>query len=342
MEKTQELKVKTAVRALWSQEKLHVAFECLEDRPREMKFQPREKNDTEICLDSSVEIFLNPSGDRGTYFQILVNPAGSSVNNAVTTLEGKKAFDTSWVSGADVAVKINPDSWVVEMSIPFKSMNFAGKENASIVANFCRSRHLKADETAAQLQTWSPLLVRGFHDPDKFGTITLAGKSDGVLYGSFEGPRDTPSFSSLGSISLACSTDKASEGTTSLRLEFPKGKNHDCVGVKFGHFPVAGDDWPAFSAIKADLYLEGTEPQKLGVRLDANTKTGFAWGAAQLQPGWNKDVALVDLSAIDWSKAGQTTPPSRVESLLLYTYTDAVAGSGVVFLDNLRFIRRQE
>jgi hypothetical protein len=326
--KMQELKVKTVVRTLWSKEKLYLAFECFDDKIQDMKFQQRKQDDPDIWKDSSVEIFLNPSGDHKTYYQFVVSPAGILADYAVKTIEGQKSFDITWSSGAEVAVKINDSSWVVEMAIPFKAMDVEAGEGVSLVSNFCRSRHQKSDDKADQLMAWSPLLTSGFHDLERFGRVTLGGENTDVLFSSFEGPQDTPSFTPTGGCVTAFAKEHASDGATSLRLELKRSEDH--LGVMF----KVGDrsDWADFAALKADVFVEGSEKLPVGFRLEADKAF---YSALELQPGWNKGVALVGLA-----KAGEKIDLTKVKNFYFYVAKGKATSDRVVFLDNLRLIRK--
>ena len=325
-QKMQELKVKTEVRTLWSKEKLYLAFECFDDKARAMKFEQRTPDDPNIWQDSSVEIFLNPSGDRQTYYHWIVNPAGVQTDLAVKTLEGQEDCDRSWNSGAEVAVKINDHSWVVEMAIPFKSMQYEPKDGTALVANFCRSRYLMADAKATQLQSWSPLLIRGFADVAKYGTLTMAGKGQDVPFTSFEGPQDTPSFNPTRACVAAFSHEQASDGKTSLRIEFTQSDDDfGGVTVKTGEL----SDWSGFTTFKADLFVVGSQTLGTTLRLEADQSS---YTTQQLKPGWNRGVTLSQLTA-----AAKTIDLTRVKNFLFYV--SKAPTTRVVFLDNLRLVR---
>lgn len=325
-DKVQELKVKTIVRTIWSKEKLYVAFECFENHPAEMKFQLRKKDDPEVCLDNSIELFLSPGGGQGPYYQIIVNPAGAVADQKVLSQEGKKDFDFSWSSGAEVAVKVNNNSWVVEMAIPLKAINIEANEGGSFFANFCRSRCLKEDKSATQLQTWSPFLTGGFHEPDKFGSVILAGTDNDVLFTSFEGQQDMPNLTPTEGCVITFGKENASDGETSLRINFPKSTAPNRgVTVQAG----TNADWSSFSKLKADIFVEGSAPLELITRLQSDK---FAYSGLLLQPGWNKGVMLADLNA-----ARKTIDLVAVKNFYLYA-GQKFAENFVIYLDNIRLV----
>jgi hypothetical protein len=342
LNKLEPLKAKTAVRTLWSKDMLYIAFECFDDRMNDMKFEPRPKDHPDTWRDSTVEVFLNPSGDRKTYYQLIVNPAGSQVDTAYETLEGQRKADNSWNCKANVAVKINADSWGVEMAVPFKAIGFEPKPGAAIVANVGRSRHLKSDAAASQLTTWSPLLTRGFHeDLGRFGTLVLAGGNDESLV-SFEGTQDMPVLSpNNGCLVKVCQEkERASDGQASLRVEFPPSKQNVDVGVSIG----CGDltDWSGYTSLVVDVYYEGAWDKwkwAFFTRLDGD-KPLYHHGF-RLAPGWNKDVVLANLLKTDDNKELNAAVFKDVKRVYLYVQTGPERTEPLVlFLDKLRLVRK--
>jgi hypothetical protein len=342
LNKQEELKVKTAVRTLWSKDRLFIAFECFDDKAGDMKFEVRPKDHPDTWRDSAVEVFLNPSGDRKTYYQLITNPAGSQVDTAWVTLEGQRKADGSWNSGAEMAVKVNSNSWVVEMSLPFKAIGFEAKPGAAIVANFCRSRHLKTDDKASQLLAASPILIRGFGDLEQFGTLVLATGNDDTL-ASFEGPQDMPVLSIRSGCLVKVSQEKerASDGQSSLRVEFPPTKEKVDVGVSLG----CGDltDWSGFTSLVADIYYEGNWDKwkwSFFARLDGDKPLYFH--GFRLAPGWNKGVVLANLLKTDDNKELNAAVFKDVKRVYLYVLTGTERTEPLVlFLDNIRLVRRK-
>ena len=68
--------VETRVAAAFMGEDLCIRFRCMEPEMKNIVAVNRKFDDTNIWQDNSVEIFLNPSGDRKHYYQILVNSLG--------------------------------------------------------------------------------------------------------------------------------------------------------------------------------------------------------------------------------------------------------------------------
>ncbi|MEK6795380.1 MAG: DUF4838 domain-containing protein [Spirochaetota bacterium] len=183
--KNENVKALTSVRTLWSSEGLYIGFECMEENIGDMIALARTNDDNNIWQDSGVEVFINPSGDRVRYGHIMVNAAGSFADEMVR----EKTHDWSWNSKTHYAVKRGGDRYTVELFVP---LSMEGRSD--LVINFNRSRVMKTT-AKNQLQSWSPFLVQGFHDPERFGSLTLLKSrsdivNDNILTnGSFE---DTP------------------------------------------------------------------------------------------------------------------------------------------------------
>jgi hypothetical protein len=343
LNKLEPLKAKTAVRTLWSKDMLYIAFECFDDRVSDMKFEPRPQDHPDTWRDSAVEVFLNPSGDRKTYFQLIVNPAGSQVDTAWQTLEDRIKPDGSWESGANMAMKTNADSWVVEMAVPFKAIGIEPKPGSAIVANFCRSRHLKSDDKASQLLASSPILIRGFTDLEKFGTLVLAGGNHEPI-ASFEGPQDMPVLSPNNGCLVKVSQEKerASDGQSSLRVEFPPTKRKVDVGVSIGCGGLP--DWSGFTSLVADVYYEGAWDKykwMFFTRLDGDKP--LYYHGFRLAPGWNKGVVLANLLKTDDNKELNAAVFKNVKQVYLYVMTGPERTEPLVlFLDNIRIVRKTD
>jgi len=181
--------IKTAVRALHDAENLYFAFDCEEPEMDKLLSAKRDVDDPEVWRDSSVEIYLNPSGDRDHYYQIIVNADGALSDLSGRKDDGGKCPNWKWNSGAKAAVRKGQSSWSVEIAIPVKNLpDFTWERNFPI--NFNRSRILaKANPVHTSLFTWSPFLHVGFWDVDNFGCLTFKERKSGniIKNSSFKG-----------------------------------------------------------------------------------------------------------------------------------------------------------
>ena len=185
-------RVETAVRILWSADTLYLAFDSEEPKIDAMKLAERKRDDGGLWKNDSVEIFLNPSGDRKNYYHVTVDAHGVIADEAVNSnggsLSGK--INLNWNCDVQAKTAFEKDRWTAEMAIPIKALQSAGvKPGDSWVANFNRSRHVTGEE---QYMSWSPFLKDGFHDPGRFGRLRFAAKTEDrsgwiLQDGSFEG-----------------------------------------------------------------------------------------------------------------------------------------------------------
>lgn len=172
---------KTSVSALWSDQYIYFGFDCRESKVDQLFFSKREDDAKQIWRDSSVEVFLNPSGMRTSYYQFIINPAGSFTDISITTPENaKKKLDLDWDAGVKVKTQVTDHGWTAELAIPITALTDGNplEPGTRWTANFCRSRNLQdATSEQNQLYTWSPYLKKGFHEIERFGTLRFVTKT---------------------------------------------------------------------------------------------------------------------------------------------------------------------
>jgi hypothetical protein len=233
---TEDPLVKTAVRAVWIKDNLYLSFDCEEPLVERLSLVERENDDKQIWNDSSVEIFLNPSGDRKNYYQIIINANGVVADQKVSTSpDNIKNMDWEWNVGAEVKAVKHEKGYRIEARIPVAGMAPDGLvTDAKWIANFCRNRCVRdLPKEENQLLTWSPYLQVGFHDLDNFGKIVFVAEKKKEISllenGSFEllkkdGSAENFYWPRLAPDSEArCFIDEKTyrDGFRSLRLENP-------------------------------------------------------------------------------------------------------------------------
>ncbi|MCF6176462.1 MAG: DUF4838 domain-containing protein [Victivallaceae bacterium] len=174
--KDKKSSISTMVYSVKDGKYLYFAFDCKEPAINKMSFSKRKADDGFIWRDSSVELFLNPSGDRKDYYQILVNAVGSVSDNHAVKNGSTQQADWSWNSNAKVKTAINKDGWLLEIAIPLAKLARLKVDGFPI--NFNRNRVLTSGKGYVKLFTWSPFLTKGFHDIGNFGSIAF-GKQQG-------------------------------------------------------------------------------------------------------------------------------------------------------------------
>ncbi len=152
---------------------LYVAAECLADAKdlASLKGNVKGHDSREIWQDDEVELFIDPSGKRRSYYHIIINCAG-------TTTDAFRPYfreaDIWWNPSYQSAAKVGEKGWVAEFSLPLavfdRTKEFAGEWAFNI---FC------SRQAAQEFVFWSPVgtdkpddVVGTAHKPWKFGAIT--------------------------------------------------------------------------------------------------------------------------------------------------------------------------
>ena len=173
--------LKTEVSYSLAETDLSFVFQCQEPRPEARSMAERAKDDNLIWQDDSIEIFLNPSGDRKSAYHIIVNSKGNVSDAKVNYLGRNGVHDWNYETGAKVQVTEAAGCFSVKVTIPLSSLPDLNKEG--FPANFCRSRIVREEENS--LYCWSPIALN-FGDIEHFGVIRF---SDSMIKnGSFTAP----------------------------------------------------------------------------------------------------------------------------------------------------------
>ena len=180
--------VNASIQARYTDDALVFTIDCEEPKMDDVRVENRPADDPNAYMDNSVEIMLNPSGDRKNYYQWVITS-----NGVLTDYRWKRIGKTgsrpesSWNSGASVKVSKTPEGWRTELSIPLKSLPDLKK--SGFPANFARNRILKTSKTHQEFYIWSPY-VDGFHDIDNYGILT-PGDKEFVIDGGFDHLKET-------------------------------------------------------------------------------------------------------------------------------------------------------
>ena len=129
----------------------------------------RAKDDTSIWQDDSIEIFLNPSGDRKNAFHIIVNSKGVISDAKVSYLGRSGMHDWAYETGARAQVMESEGGFSIKVTIPLAGL--PGFNKQGFPANFCRSRIVHGEDKS--LYSWSQLTLN-FGDIEHFGLIRFS------------------------------------------------------------------------------------------------------------------------------------------------------------------------
>ncbi|MHC4872907.1 MAG: DUF4838 domain-containing protein [Planctomycetota bacterium] len=167
--KEEKEKINTVVKAALKGEMLYLAVICDEPKMEETSSEKLPHDSFAIFKESGVEIFLNPSGDRKKYYQIIFTPEGSFTDLAAEKIGSSQKLDKTWDSGAEYAFRKHKSGWTAELSLSLKDL--APYKSDGFPVNFTRGRMIKGQKKLHY--SWSPYLKEGFHELENFGTINF-------------------------------------------------------------------------------------------------------------------------------------------------------------------------
>ena len=187
--------LKTSVKAVWTPEKLFLAFDCEEPAPQGDLILDAKSGSPDLFKDSCVELFLTlqrKSGDN-KFYQMLVNAAGENSAAEVTLdTDCASTYGWKWRSGVESKAKIMAGKWTAEMSVPLAQfLKGKAKSGDVLIVNFARERNVRnPDGKFFNLYCWSPFAKATFSELCKFGSLILvekvSDKKPTVSNGSFE------------------------------------------------------------------------------------------------------------------------------------------------------------
>ncbi len=112
---------RTEVKILYNKNSLYIGIYCFDSEPKKIVASSMAR-DSELRNDDRIEILLDPFLDRRNAFFFALNPIGAMID-AIISENGaymNREWDTIW----DAKARIVGDGWIVEIEIPFKSLNF--------------------------------------------------------------------------------------------------------------------------------------------------------------------------------------------------------------------------
>jgi len=166
----------TRFQAIWTDRNLYVRFDC-EDTDVRGAFRER---DAPVFEEDVVEVFLNPSGDQETYYEIDVNPLNTVFDALILNPSdlGKASILKEWnPRGLKTLVEVrkqdeSPPLWTVIFAIPFEEMITAPNRPPE-PGDRWRWNVYRIDRGAGgdEYQAWSPTGAVNFHLPERFGIL---------------------------------------------------------------------------------------------------------------------------------------------------------------------------
>jgi hypothetical protein len=144
----------TTVFAGYDDNNLYLAIRCVESALDKLRAVG-----SPVCLDDSVELFIDRNADQH-YYQIMVNS------------KGDYAVSEGWSARPGITLEVKaghePDAWIVEMAVPWKTLGAtAPKPGEKLGFNVVRNRTVAGESHS----NWSPLLGNLNHSPQYFGAL---------------------------------------------------------------------------------------------------------------------------------------------------------------------------
>lgn len=163
---TKLAKVQTEFQIAYDDEFLYIAIRMDEPAPGCLKIDEFLR-DGGICRDDSIEIMIDPYGDRYEYFHFITNAVGIKYDARRT--HGGEFHDLLWDSNWKVATKIDSGEWTLEMAIPFAELSLNKKSEGTWSFNIARHRLGGKEE---EFSSFSPM-TGSFHVAQKFSKLYL-------------------------------------------------------------------------------------------------------------------------------------------------------------------------
>ena len=170
--------VSTSVEAQLKGKELTFLFECQEPAMKNIRIKAVRNGDRNLWEDSAIELFLNPSGDRKNYYQIIINAAGFVTMYKHAPGAKSVILPTPMIK---TAAWKKADSWGLSVTLP---VSFAGLDKRSqIPVNFGRNRALTDGTVKHKYYHWNPITKpeKGFHDLRIWGVLTRENMSKNLV-----------------------------------------------------------------------------------------------------------------------------------------------------------------
>ena len=157
----------------YDKDNLYVAARLPLPKGRQPKMAVTQR-DGPVWEDDAFEIFLDPSGRRGSYYQLIVNARGTQWDG----LQQSESWNAEWTSKTHVG----ETDWILEEAIPFASLKASTPaDGQSWAVNFAWDRFTPW----GFIGTWAPM-SSNLHDPGRFGTLVFSSKATPVaLFGPY-------------------------------------------------------------------------------------------------------------------------------------------------------------
>lgn len=158
--------LKTSFKVAYTDQFILLGVFCAEPEMDKLRAVAEHRDDSQVCSDDSIELFLQP--DNGYYYQFAANSAGLIYDGRRPARMGLSAKEMQegllWDGAWEAMVFHGPDFWSAELRIPFAILELGIAGNAPWRINLGRT------ESRVGYSSWAPV-KKGFHDLESYGTL---------------------------------------------------------------------------------------------------------------------------------------------------------------------------
>ena len=155
------VRVQTTALVTYDESNFYVAFECREPDIAKIRADVT-KRDGPTFYDDSVELFVDPTDSRRSYFHFSTNTLGTQFE--------AKVFNAGWNGQWESAAELGVNKWTAEIAIPFATLGVSMPSRGTRWAlNLTRN---STTSERVEHYTWA-VPYGSFHNPDRFGTAVF-------------------------------------------------------------------------------------------------------------------------------------------------------------------------
>jgi len=157
--------VRTRVLIAQDAQALYIGVEAFEPAEllSKLKTAVTDHDVDEIWQDDSVELFIDPTGARRTFYQLIINASGVYWDGFH---DGVSGADKTWQPQCQIVVKKAQERWTAEVRLPWSVFTRTDEFSREWAFNLVRNS-MVSNESAY----WSPVLGKSNLSPGRFGTL---------------------------------------------------------------------------------------------------------------------------------------------------------------------------
>lgn len=257
---------KTIVLMTYDRKTVYFAFDCRDSEPSKIKAAMSKRDG--IDLDDWIALVLDTFGDRQGGYIFEVNPLGVQLDGMINADgNGDASFDTVWKSKG----KITDKGYIVEVSIPFKSLRYPFRKKITMRLLFSRYIGRKSEQTSfpeldpegGAIMTQTQMIELSdikFERPIEFIPAVTYGQSSVHSEGVMGSTGKNTEFSLTGKVGL----------TSNLTLDAAYNPDFSQVEADAGQIDV-NLRYSLYYSEKRPFFLEGMENFNFATALEQNT-----------------------------------------------------------------------